>query len=102
MYRVLNTEIIARGKSAEDKAWRKKRNERLAEIGLTPPKTYSVMGREARRVMTVWTEVEKPQDWETVMKEYREDEKLIELERERTEKGIVVEGTLEVFILTDY
>ena len=102
MHRLLVTEIIARGKRTEDKAWRKKRNERLEEMGYASPRTYSVMGREARRVMSVWPEFEARQDWEAFRKAYRGDEKLREFERERGEQGIVVEGTTEVFVLTDY
>jgi hypothetical protein len=35
-------------------------------------------------------------------KRYSEDEELQKLERERAEKGIVVEGSHEMYLLTDY
>ena len=103
MYNAVNTEIIARGKVAEDKAWRKKQAERFKELGWEPPKVYMVLGRETGRVFiamgegfNTWQEVEE------MIETYSEDEDLQKLEVERAEKGMVVEGTNEVFILTDY
>jgi hypothetical protein len=103
MYKGVSTEIIARGKEAEDKAWREKQAERFKELGWEPPKVYAVLGREAGRVFiemgvefNTWQEVE---GW---MKKYSEDEDLQKLENERAEKGMVVEGSDEGFILTDY
>ena len=40
MYNSVSTEIIARGKEAEDKAWREKQAERFKELGWEPPKVY--------------------------------------------------------------
>jgi hypothetical protein len=103
MYKFVTTEIIARGKVAEDKAWRMKQAERLSELGLEPAKVYAVLGRETGMVFiefggefNTWQEVE---EW---MKLYSEDEELQKLESERAEKGMVVEGSNEGFILTDY
>jgi len=103
MYKGVSTEIIARGKEAEDKAWRKKQAERFKELGWEPPKAYAVLGREAGRVFiemggefNTWQEVE---EW---MKKYSEDGELQKLESERAERGMVVEGSNEGFILTDY
>jgi hypothetical protein len=102
MYKFVSTEIIARGKEAEDKAWREKQAERFKELGWEPAKVYAVMGREIGRVFielggefNTWQEVEE--SW----KLYSEDEELQKLEIERAEKGMVVEGSHEGYILFD-
>ncbi len=103
MYKFVSTEIVARGKEAEDKAWREKQAERFKELGWEPPKVYMVLGRETGRVFiamgegfNTWQEVE---EWG---KKFDEDEELQKLESERAEKGMVVEGSAEGFFLTDY
>jgi len=103
MYKFVSTEIIARGKEAEDKAWRKKQAERVKELGWEPAKVYTVWGREIGRVFIefggefkTWQEVE---EWGKL---YSADEELQKLESERAQKGMVVEGSNEGFILTDY
>ena len=102
MYKGVATEIIARGKEAEDKAWRKKQAERLKELGFEPIKVYAVLGREAGKVFIEMGEWETWQEVEEYVKRYSEDEELQKLERERAEKGMVVEGSCEGFILADY
>ena len=103
MDKYVGTEIIARGKEAEDKAWRKKQAERFKELGWEAPKAYMVMGREAGRVFVemggrfnTWQEGDK---WSNT---FSEDEELQKLESERDEKGMIVEGSGEGFIHTDY
>ena len=103
MYNSVSTEIIARGKEAEDKAWREKQAERFKELGWEVPKVYWVIGREAGKVFVemgkgfnTWQEGE---EWGKL---YSEDEELQKLESERAEKGMVVEGSAEGFFLTDY
>jgi beta-xylosidase len=102
MYNSVSTEIIARGKVDEDKAWREKQAERFKELGREPPKVYMVLGRETGRVFVEWEGFNTWQEVEEMIKVYSEDEELQKLEVERAEKGMVVEGSNEVFILTDY
>ena len=102
MYKIVSTEIIARGKMAEDKAWRKKQAARLKELGWELPKAYAVLGRETGRVFIEMGEFNTWQEWEEWNKKYFEDEELQKLENERAERGMVVEGSNEGFILTDY
>ena len=102
MYKFVMTEIIARGKEAEDKAWRKKQAERFKELGFQPIKVYAVLGREAGRVFIEMGEMDTWQEVEEWSKAYAEDEGLPKLELERAEAGMVVEGSQEMFILTDY
>jgi hypothetical protein len=102
MYKFLATEIIARGMEAEDKAWRQKQAQRRVELGLGSTKVYSVFGREVGRVLIEMGETES---WDQAMEwmaMHGADEVLQALEQERAEKGIVVEGSFEVYILTDY
>lgn len=103
MYKVVSMEIIARGKEAEDKAWREKQAERFKELGWDVPKVYWVIGREVGRVFVEMGEGfntwQEGMDWG---KKYDEDEELQKLESERAEKGMVVEGSAEGFFLTDY
>lgn len=102
MYKMVLTEIIARGKEAEDKAWRASQDELFTERGWQPFKPYAVVGRQAGRLFVegpafgTWQEAEQ---WGV---RYSADEELQKLELERAEKGIVVEGSQEFFILTDY
>ena len=102
MYKAFATEIIARGKEAEDKAWRAKQNKLLEERGWEPSKAYGVLGRELGRVFAEGPEFETWQEAQQWGSEYAADEEIQALERERAEKGIVVEGSQEFFILTDY
>ena len=103
MYKYVGTEIIARGKQAEDKAWREKQAERLTELGWGLPKAYWIWGREAGKVfIDMGVEFNTWQEMEEWGKLYSEDEELQKLEAERAEKGMVVEGSSEGFILTDY
>jgi hypothetical protein len=103
MYKFVSTEIVARGKEAEDKAWREKQAERFKELGWEPPKVYWILGREAGKVFVEMGEVADTwQEVEEWGKKFDEDEELQKLESERAEKGMVVEGSAEGFILTDY
>jgi hypothetical protein len=102
MYKSVSTEIITRGKEAEDKAWRKKQAERLEELGLPPFKVYAVWWREMGRIFIEGWEIETWEEGMELGKRYSEDEELQKLERERAEKGIVVEGSHEMYLLTDY
>ncbi len=103
MYKFVSTEIIARGKKAEDKAWREKQAERFKELGWEAPKAYMVIGREAGRVFVEMGEgFNTWQEGEEWGKKFYEDEELQKLESERAEKGMVVEGSAEGFFLTDY
>ena len=102
MFKFVLTEIVARGKEVEDKAWRKKQAERMQEIGVGAPKVYAVLGREAGRVFVELGEAETWQEVEEITAKVEMDEVLQALEHERAEKGMIVEGTAEFYILVDY
>jgi len=102
MYKLLGTEIIARGKEAEDKAWRERQAKLFKQRGIEPFKVYGVLGREAGRIFYEGLEFETWQEVEEFSARYAADEEIQKLERERAENRIVVEGTQEFFILTDY
>ena len=102
MFTSVSTEIIARGKEAEDKAWRKKQAKRLEELGMPAFKVYAVWFREAGRVFIEGPEFESWEEGAEWERKFAEDKELQELERERAEKGMVVEGTNEGYLLADY
>ena len=102
MYKFVLTEIVARGKEVEDKAWRKRQAERLQELGAAIPKVYAALGREAGRVFVEMGEVETWQEAERISAMLGTDEVLQALEDERAGKGMVVEGSAELYILVDY
>ena len=102
MYKFVFTEIITRGKEAEDKAWRKKQAKRFEELGFPPLKVYSVIGREQGRVYMEIPEFETWEEWMQIAARFGSDEVLLALEEERAEKGMVVEGSNEGYLLTDY
>ena len=102
MFKFVLTEIVARGKEAEDKAWRNKQAERLQAIGVGVPKVYAVLGREAGKVFVEFGEAETWQEVEEITAKMGMDEALQALENERAEKGMIVEGSTEGYILVDY
>jgi len=102
MYKLLGTEIIARGKEADDKAWREKQAELFKQRGIEPITVYRVLGRQDGRIFYESWEFETWQELEEFSAKYSADEGIQKLELERAEQGIVVEGTHESFILTDY
>ena len=100
MEKYVGFEVIAFGKMDDYKAWWEARDKRLQELGIARLKMYQVKLRTIGMVFFEWPEMvtEEAAQW---LAQYNADEIIGELARERTEKKVVVEGSTEIFWLSD-
>jgi hypothetical protein len=100
MERRIWLEVVAIGKMDDYKAWSEARDKRSQELGLPRTKTYLVQGRTQRMVCVVGPEL-TPGEFQQWLAKYRADERIQELERERREKKMMVDGATEVLLLSE-
>lgn len=101
MYKMLATEIVAWGKMADYKVYRAKVNSRLEELGLPTFKAYGVLGRTQGMVFFASAGFETWEEVGIYEAKVVADEEIQKLTHELLEKGAIVGGSLEFFILTD-
>ena len=97
MYKWVGTEIVADGKMAEYKAWWEARDKLFRKHGMQPFKAYQVEGRSLGMVFFEGPEFETQQEWEKWLAQYAPATESL-----HREDGIVVPGSCEFFILTDF
>ena len=100
MYKILLIEVIAHGKSAEDRAYREKVQSIFDRYGVAH-KVWSVEGRRSGQRLVEYGPFESQADFEAAAAKLSADEEWQALRDERIEAGVVVPGTGERFILTD-
>lgn len=100
MEKYVGFEIVAFGKMDDYKAWWKKRDKRLQELGMARLKMYQVKARKNGMVFYEWPEM-KPEEGEKWGAQNSTDEVIQALARERAENKIVVEGSTDFFWLTE-
>jgi len=101
MYKAVIIEIVASGKTKEDKALREKEKKVLEKYG-SPIKVWSVKGRRVGQVFLEFGPWESREEEEAAVAKLFADKEWQDLARERTESGLLVPGTSELFLLTDY
>jgi len=101
MYKWVGTEIIAAGKMADYKAWWEARDKLLRERGLGTPEVYQVLGRENNMVLFDGPEFETWEEGQEYLARYNAIEEIQKLADERRERGVVLDGSTQWFILTD-
>jgi len=101
MYKPVIIEIVASGKTEEDKALREKEKKVLKKYGTTM-KAWSVEGRKSGQVFLEFGSFESREEAEAVWTKIFADKEWQDLSRERTESGLLVPGTSDLFLLSDY
>jgi hypothetical protein len=100
MYKMVLIEVIAPGKGKEDRAYREK-SQRIFDRYEIPHKVWHIEGRKMGQVLVEFGPFDSREDSEAAQHKIYEDEEWLRLQSGRTEAGVVVPGTQEVFILTD-
>ena len=100
MIKHLRTECIALGKGKEDRVFREKVQSAFDRLGI-PYKRWRVEGRRANQWLVEYGPFESREDFEAARAKVFADEEWRALVDERIEAGVVVDGTIEDFILTD-
>lgn len=101
MYKAVIIEIVASGKTEEDKALREKEKKVLEKYGTTM-KVYSVEGRTLGQVFIEFGSFESREEADAVWDKIFADKEFQDLSRERIDSGLLVPGTSDLFLLTDY
>jgi len=101
MYKAVIIEIVASGKTKEDKALREKEKKVFEKYGIGF-KAWSVEGRRVGQVFLEFGPWESREEEEAAVAKLFADKEWQDLARERTESGLLVPGTSDLFLLTDY
>ena len=100
MQRLVVSEVVARGKDDDYKAWFDARNKIFEDLGYEPWKMYAVQHRTMNMVCVITPEFE-PEEWQQQWAKVGSDEPYQTLQREMYYgKNIVLDGTTEIFWLT--
>ena len=100
MYKVILIEVIAPGKRGADKAYRET-SQKLFDRHGAPHKVWSVEGRKMGQVLVEFGPYDSREEADAIAAKIYADEAWPRLQAERTEAGVVVPGTQEIYILTD-
>ena len=101
MYKPVIIEIVASGKTKEDKALREKEKKVLEKYG-TATKVWNVEDPRLGQVFIEFGPWESREEAEAVWTKIFADKEFQNLMRERIESGLLVPGTSDLFLLTDY
>ena len=100
MYKVILIEVIAPDKREEDRAYREK-SQKLFDRHGASHKVWSIEGRKMGQVLVEFGPYESREEADAIAAKVYADEEWPSLQAKRTEAGVVVPGTQEIFILTD-
>jgi hypothetical protein len=101
MYKMVLIEVIAPGKSKEDRAYREK-SQRIFDPYGVPHKVWGIEGRKMRQVLVEIGPFDSREDAQAAQDKFGADEEWLGLQSERIEAGVVIPGTQELYILTDW
>ena len=103
MYKLVKIHVVARGKKEEDKALWEKAKKILEKHGVSGAiKKYSVKGRKSGMVFLEGEEYESEAEAEAALAKVHEDKEWQDLMKEQSKLDLTVDGSEEIFILTDY
>ena len=97
MYKWVGTEIVPSRRRAEYKDWWDKRDQLFKEHGVEPIKAYEVEGRTMGMVFWETAEFENREALDDWLARYR-----VATESLSRGEGVVLPGSTEYFILTDF
>ena len=101
MHKSMISFVIAVGKGEEFKDWIKRAIKVNERHGISP-KLWRVEGRKGSQIIVEFEEFESRADWDAAFEKLSADKEWKDLMKEYNDSGLVLDGTWENFILTDY
>lgn len=101
MIKYMLTEVVKSGKVKEDKAYREKLAPVLQKYGLKET-VWSVEGKKRGQILLDWGEFDSREQADELIAKVFADEEWIQLQEERDKAEVIVPGTGELWVLTDY